>query len=295
MLTRDHWQKKIATLDPQTDWLEILRISSMHEFPWDTLQALSFALYRTYAVPSVGGLLDTTGEFTERAQKRYDDTSILLEEPLLKGFEHPDARTAIRRINQMHGAYEISNDDMRYVLCTFVATPIRWMDAYGYRPMMEQEKIATANYYRTLGRHMNIKDIPQTWQEFCAALDAYEAEHFAFDEGGRRVADATKDLMASFYPKPVRPLIDLFARSIMDQPLRAAFRYDAPPKPVELISRGALKLRGKVLSRMPARRRPKKAQDDRSFTYYKKTGVPPLAELGSFPKQAPGCPVSHAS
>lgn len=294
MLARDHWQREIAELDPEVDWLEIVRISSMHEFPWDTLQALSFALYRTYAVPSIGRLLDETGEFDNNTQKRYDDTSILLEEPLVKGFDDPDARTAIRRINQMHGSYDISNDDMRYVLCTFVATPIRWIDQYGYRPMMTQEKVAAANYYRTLGRHMGIKDIPETWQEFGAALDEYEAEHFAFDEGGRRVADSTKDLMGSFYPAPLGPLLDVFARSVMDQPLREAFRYDAPPKPVEALSRGALKLRGKLIARLPARRRPKKGTDDRSFTFYKKTGRPPIDELGTFPRRTPGCPVVHA-
>ena len=36
------------------------------EFPWDMNQALSFALFRTYAVPSIGDLLARTGEFTAR-------------------------------------------------------------------------------------------------------------------------------------------------------------------------------------------------------------------------------------
>lgn len=292
MLARDHWQKEIDRLDPETDWLRIVQISAMHEFPWDTLQALSFALYRTYAVPSIGRLLDDTGEFEHNTQKRYDDTSILLEEPLLKGFEDADARAAIRRINQMHGAYDISNDDMRYVLATFVATPIRWIEQYGYRPLSEKEKVAQANYYRTLGRHMGIKDIPETWQEFCRLLDDYEAEHFAFDEGGRRVADATKDLLSSFYPSPLKPVLEVFARSVMDEPLREAFRYKAPPAVIERASRGALKLRGRLVSRMPARRRPKKAADDRTFTFYKATGRPPVDQLGTFPQR--GCPVVHS-
>ena len=34
-----------------------------HEFPWDVTQALGLALYRTYAVPSIGELLSATGEF----------------------------------------------------------------------------------------------------------------------------------------------------------------------------------------------------------------------------------------
>ena len=64
-MRRDHWQRRIAELDPETDFEEISRIVSYHEFPWDIQQSLSFALFRTYAVPSIGRLLFDTGEFTE--------------------------------------------------------------------------------------------------------------------------------------------------------------------------------------------------------------------------------------
>jgi hypothetical protein len=37
-------------------------------------QSLSFALYRTYAVPSIGGLLKRTGEFTERTHQEFAAT-----------------------------------------------------------------------------------------------------------------------------------------------------------------------------------------------------------------------------
>jgi len=37
-------------------------------------QSLSLALYRTYAVPSIGELLATTREFRDRTRKRYADS-----------------------------------------------------------------------------------------------------------------------------------------------------------------------------------------------------------------------------
>ena len=97
--------------------------SRRYDFPWDNLQALSFALFRTYAVPSIGRLLDETGEFTGRVQKRYDDTGLLLEEVQRHGLGSTRGRSAVRRINQMHGMYDISNEDFRYVLATFVVVP----------------------------------------------------------------------------------------------------------------------------------------------------------------------------
>src|SRR5690348_18383989 len=110
----------LSRRDPDVDYHEIYRQLATLEFPWDIYQALSFALFRTYAVPSIGELLDRTGEFTQRVQKRYDDTGILLEEIQEHGLSHPRGRSAVRRINQMHARFDISNDDMRYVLATFI-------------------------------------------------------------------------------------------------------------------------------------------------------------------------------
>src|SRR6185312_2457677 len=159
-------RNRILDLDPAVDFREICRLMTTFEFPWDMNQALSFALFRTYAVPSIGGLLARTGEFVERAQKRHDDTVLILDAVLEHGIGSEEGRTAIRRMNQMHRSYAISNEDLRYVLATFVVTPIRWLDAFGWRRMTDMERVASANYYRELGRHMGIRDIPATWQAF---------------------------------------------------------------------------------------------------------------------------------
>jgi hypothetical protein len=40
---------------------------------------------------------------------------------------------SLRVINRMHGRYVIANDDMRYVLSTFICDPIDWIDRFGWR------------------------------------------------------------------------------------------------------------------------------------------------------------------
>ena len=42
----------------------IVRRMACHDFAWDTERAMEFALFRTYAVPAISGLLARTGEFT---------------------------------------------------------------------------------------------------------------------------------------------------------------------------------------------------------------------------------------
>ncbi len=292
-MRRDHWRRLNDRLDPATDYVEIYRNVVMHEFPWDMNQALSFALFRTYAVPGIGRLLAETGEFTERVQKRYDDTALLLERPTRLGFDHPESRAAIRRINTMHRAYDIPDHEFRYVLSTFVVVPKRWLDDYGKRPLTAREVEASVHYYRALGRRMNIKDVPETYAGFAELMDAYEAEHFGYDEGARRVADSTLALMQTFYARPLRRPAGLFAKALMDQPLRDAFRYAAPPAPVPQLSRAALRARGRLLRLFPARREPKRIEDNPWIRSY--PDGHDLEQLGTFPVPGRGgCPVQHA-
>ncbi|MEN3266455.1 oxygenase MpaB family protein [Pseudonocardia sp.] len=289
-MQRYEWLRRIERLDPETDFYEIHRISSAHEFPWDYIQSLSFALFRTYAVPSIGELLASTGEFTERVQKRYDDTGLILDAVVEHGFASQQGRAAIRRMNQMHGAYDISNADMLYVLSTFVTVPIRWIDELGWRRLSEHEKIAGANYYRELGRHMGIKDIPVTHQEFAAYLDDYEAEHFAFHPGARAVADSTLDLFTTFPPNHRAPagLVKRFSYGLMDDPLRAAFRYPRISALEQALARRAVWLRGRVVRFMRPREEPHFARQLPNFRSY--PDGHDVSTLGTFPR---GCPVPH--
>ena len=291
-LPRDHWQRRIGQLDPVADHEQIYSITARHEFPWDMNQALSFALFRTYAVPSIGVLLHQTGEFTEHTQKRYDDTALILDHIGEHGLGSAEGKTALRRMNQMHAMYDIGNADLRYVLCTFVAVPIRWLDDHGWRPMSEAEKVASAHYYRELGRHMGIKDVPDGWREFDAAMEAYEREHFAFDRRSREVADATLALMATFPPHDRAPaaLVIRLSRAYMDQPLLDAFHYVRPTRPERWLARAVLRARNASLRHRPPRLAPQHVRDGGNVRGYP-DGYD-VATLGTFSPSGTisGCP-----
>ncbi|MBY8854342.1 DUF2236 domain-containing protein, partial [Saccharothrix sp. MB29] len=85
-------------------------------------------------------LLAKTGEFERRAQQRYDDTALLMGELVEHGYDSPRGREALRVVNRLHGCHDISNDDMRYVLSTFVYDPVDWLDRFGWRPLTDHER-----------------------------------------------------------------------------------------------------------------------------------------------------------
>ncbi len=282
--------EEIRRLDPERDASEIYRLMVAYEFPWDVARALELALYRTYAVPSVGRLLAETAELTGRTQKRYDDTVLLLDAVVEHGFGSDEGRTAIRRINGMHRSYDISNEDMRYVLSTFVVMPKRWIDAYGWRRLSGHETHASVVHYRTLGQHMGIKEIPGSYEEFEQLLDAYEAEHFRWDPRSREVSDATLALMASWYPRPLSPLLRTGTLALLDDHLLRAFRYEPPSPLTRSVVRRAVRLRGRAVRLLAPRTAPHFARQNPEVKGYR--GGYRTEELGTWPRPGVGgCPV----
>ncbi len=109
---------EICRLDLERDCQRIMHLLFGYKYPWDTVRALEIALYRTYCVPTISGLLDRTGE--RAAQRRYDETAILIAEICEWGYETGRGKQALERINRAHGHFKIGNDDFLYVLSTFI-------------------------------------------------------------------------------------------------------------------------------------------------------------------------------
>lgn len=278
-----------AAADPET----ISTLLATREFPWGITQALSFALFRTYAVPSIGELLYHTKQFTENTQKRYDDTVLLLDAPIEHGFDATQGRAGIRRINQMHAMYDIPNDDMLYVLSTFVVCPVHWINSYEWRPLTGHEVTGLTNYYRKLGKHMAIKDIPETYEEFEAFYEDYEKRHFAFRPESLAVADATLDLLGTFAPYRLLPraVVRRMSFALMDDRLLTAFRYPKPTAVERVVVRGGLKLRGLAIRFFaPPRTEPLFGRQTKQIRSYPNGYL--LDDLGTF---TPGCPVPHTN
>lgn len=248
---------QVDTLDALVDHQRIVRHLVCYEFPFDITRALEFALFRTYAVPSISKLLDATGEFYARPQKRYDDTDLIVSLLLQKGYDSPEGKAALRRMNQMHGRFDITNDDFLYVLSTFVFEPIKWNARFGWRPMHIKEQLALFHCWRAIGKHMNIEDIPDDIAEFRRWSQAYEQRHFVFDERNHRVGEATVTLFLSWFPALLRPLGRQAIYALMEERLLDAFGFPHPSRITRQLVTGSLKTLALFKRLTPPRRRPK--------------------------------------
>ncbi len=267
-VARDAVLQEIRRLDPLHDHQRIAFLTSLHEFPWDTTRSLELALFRAFAVAKGTALLAGTGEFTERTQKRYDDTVLLLAEILEHGYDSERGKAALRRINQMHGRYAIPNDEFLYVLSTFVFEPIRWNQRFGWRPLLHEEKLASFYFWREIAKRMAIRGVPVEYEAFERYYVEFALENYRFAPENEALAVATRDLLLSWYlPKRLWPVGRPFVHAMMDDQLLAAVGLPRPHPIVRSVMEGAVRLRGRIVRRLPARRTPRLITRRRHPTY----------------------------
>jgi len=259
--------RDIQRLDPETDHARIVHLSFGYEFCWDSVRSLEIALYRTYCVPSISALLDRTGEFRERAQQRYDDTSLIVAEMCEWGYLEGRGKAALERMNWAHGHYHIANDDSLYVLSTFIYEPVRWIDAFGWRKLCEQERLGYYWFWREIGTRMGIRDIPPSYEAFERWSREYERANFRFAQSNQNVGTSTRNLFAAWFPRLFAPTVYYGIYALLDDAMITSFGFPKPLPGSRAVSRAGLRLRGKLLRFFPPRRHAHFFTDDKNRTH----------------------------
>jgi len=267
MSRQSPYLREILRLDPVADHKRITHLVVCYEFPFDTTRALELAFFRTYAVPAIGERLDATREFAARAQKRYDDTDLIVSTIVEDGYDSPTGQAALRRMNQIHGRFEIANDDFLYVLSNFVFEPVRWTDRFGWRRMVENERLGIFHCWREIGRRMAITSIPDTYEEFERFNLEYERTRFAYSDGGHRVAVATREMFLSWFPGLPRPLGRRAIHALLDEPLLDALGLPHPTAAERRVVEASLRARGRALRVFPPRRDARRRTEGRRRSY----------------------------
>ena len=271
---------EIETLDPQRDCARIVFLSTCYDFPWDVVKALDIATFRVVGVPSISGLMERTGEFVERPQKRYDDTLLILAELLESGYDSERGRTAQRRMNRLHHQFEINNDDYLYVFASNVMEPIKWNRRFGWRLYTEKEKLAFFHLWGTIARRMAIKDVPATLADVESYHADFERRRLRFAPSNLAIAHATREMFAGWYPRPMRPMIRSVVTALVEDEVLDAFGFERPSRLVRSLVNTSLRLRARVLRILPRRKTPRVVTARRHRSYPNGYRV---EELGAVP------------
>ncbi len=222
-------------------------------FPWDITRALELALLKTFCVPSISKLLARTGELTHRPRKRYDDTGLMVAELLRWGPRSAEGQAVIERMNRIHGAYAISNDDFLYVLSTFVAEPIRWLARYGWRPLSVHEQTCLFLFWRKVGEAMGLQALPVSLEALLGLNREVEARAFRPAASNGRVADATLAMLLADWPAPLRPALRRVLLALVSQEVCGSLGWSSSPGWLQRLVLAGLGLRSRLARYGPRR------------------------------------------
>ncbi|TFY53181.1 hypothetical protein EVG20_g10233 [Dentipellis fragilis] len=242
---------RIDTLTP-TEAQEIMKLSGEWDMPTIAWYSVALALFKTYGIPTISGLLVKTGELgtADSVSKRYADTGIMIAIwsncPMLKyspsGSEKPEkpangpevdprAFLSIARVNWLHQKYKISNDDYLYTLALFVLEPIYWAEKWSWRKLSKLECHARLVLWKETGDLMNIKDIPDTVEELIAWSKAYEERNMVPAKTNYELATHTLDEVTyqiSTVPW-LKSLVERIFICVLDERVRVAMLLPEQP------------------------------------------------------------------
>ena len=235
------------------------------EFPKTMGLSLVFALFRTYAIPSISSLLIATGELSrpETASKRTADLGMLVLEFCLNAPSSERAMEAVARMNFLHSAYvqagKIRNEDLVYTLAILASEPVRSMGLYEWRNLTDVEICASATFWKSMGDRMGVdySMLPGAKQGWCDGLqwyeeivtwaDQYEEAQMVPAEMNRRMVSGYVDLVFLNLPKR----IEVFGRYIVafmgGERWTRAVMFEPPPPAFRLLAICFLVIRKLVL------------------------------------------------
>ncbi|BEI92415.1 uncharacterized protein CcaverHIS019_0500430 [Cutaneotrichosporon cavernicola] len=236
---------------------EISKYSSFLEMPWTVTVALSFALFKTYAIPTISGVLCKSGQLSTDASagRRAEDTGIFINEFSGGGESHAVAGVdtergsiALARMNWLHSRYGnlIGRDDKLFTLALFVFEPFYFAELFDYRPLNELEKEARYVHWREIGARMGIEDIPPTRAELLEWTVAYGKKSMVYDPRNAQVGNATFSVLLKDLPRFMWPLGKRMSLVLLDDHMLQAFGWEKPPALMYWLVPRLLRIKGLV-------------------------------------------------
>jgi hypothetical protein len=123
--------------------------------------------------------------------------------------------------------------------------------------LCEQERLGYFYFWREVGRRMNIRDIPVSYDVFERFNKEYEREHYRFTEANRRVGAATRELFVSWFPRFLAPVVRSAIYALLDDRLIEAFGFPQPSRLMRRLVPGALRLRAGFVRLLPPPNKPR--------------------------------------
>lgn len=233
-------------MTPQTAHTILLPLFT-HEFPFSYALSTQIALLKSYAIPSGTSLLTSTRRLTtpRAVGKRSEDTAIFISELLASNIDSERGLKALSKMNWIHRQYgtRIRNEDMIHTLALFVLEPLRWIDRFEWRPLLQVERVAVFVYWREIALRMGMVGVPGTIDELGIWAAGFERGNMYFAESNVACAEATVELFVRALPGWMRGVGRGVVAALIEERVRPLLGVREPPGWVVKVVEGLLDVR----------------------------------------------------
>ncbi len=249
---------RIDGLDPRRDCQQIMRLLVGCEFPFDYQRSMiELVFLKDLAAPRIAGLIHANGYTKQFPQKRYDDTSIFMMEFIKHGYDSARGAAAIERLNRIHAAFRIRQEDYLFVLVGLMFEPIEWNERFGWRRMTDKEREANYWFWRAVGERMNLTIIPPTYEGAKRFKEEYEARGLRRTNAGVALTDELFGILESWVPRPFRPAVRPVVTCLLEPPFLEHFDLPQPNRLLRAGVRNFLRARSRFSRWLPSRSEPR--------------------------------------
>lgn len=218
----------LETLDPKADCDRIYHaVTSAFRVESRVVELLTINRIAQSAAASL--FIRSTRESELYAVRRFFDTFTLFAHYFEWGEDSLKGRTALGRINAMHGRYTLANEGMKYILLDGIFTWIEAIRRIGHRPMTRVEQLGWFHAHIRLGRGMHVQELSDDWDAMSAWFEDFNRRNAAFHTLKRETFElfVNNSLGDATFPGLGEALL-LGARVGMDDTFRSALGYEAP-------------------------------------------------------------------
>ncbi len=240
--TRNKWttgralRRCVDSLDPVKDDEEITaQVSNVlfaDAYFAHSIYLVTFA--RQAAVPAIAKVLyrSGNGDIAKDPRRRNDDTIIFFTEFYRRGYSSDTGRAAIRRMEQIHSNFTISDELKVYTLATVMFEPDRLANQFGVDPFSSIDKAARFNFWRGLAAEMPLALPAETREGFLQWMLDYEERTYERTDASVGIFNALVEDWKRWYPSFVPGSAWLARQSLsglLDDKLREVMGTQKPP------------------------------------------------------------------
>lgn len=208
---------RIESLDPETDYDEIMRLVAEHQLNAPIVNLTLLVTTAQTALPPTGSAtLIGTGKMLHRGEQRFRDGSNYLLTWFTHGSSSPETRASVERLNRYHlrlgqdfpGAFG-DNDEYVYTLCAVGDFLPRMREVLGLPPQSATLDVAWHHFLRDLadlfrGEHGPVTGFPTDMAGIRRFVADFEARDWPRTDTGKELVDGmVEQYCERFFPPPM--------------------------------------------------------------------------------------------